>query len=132
MSGTQRAQAYFLGTAFPNGLPNNSITQTPLQDLIVTVVGTGAIMTSGSSITMSTNYLKINKTSGSATAVTLPTVAVPWINEYTIKDGKGDCATNPITLTPSSGLIDGASTFVMNINSLSVTLVFDGTNWSII
>jgi hypothetical protein len=89
-------------------------------------------MISGSSIVMSTNYLKINKTSGSATAVTLPTLTVPWVGEYTIKDGKGDCATNPITITPPSGLIDNSATFVMNVNSLSVTFVFDGTNWSII
>jgi hypothetical protein len=132
MSGTQRTQAYFLGTAFPNGLPNNSIVQTPLQDLVVTVVGTGAIMTSGSSITMSTNYLNIKKASGSATAVTLPSVAVPWINEYTIKDGNGDCATNPITITPPTGLIDNSESFVMNVNSMAITLVFDGTNWSLI
>jgi hypothetical protein len=94
-------------------------------------IASSAIMQSGSSVSQTTNFLKINKGTGSPTAVTLPSNPINGIF-YTIKDGKGDCKTNPITLTPPSGLIDGNPTFVMNINSMAVTLVFDGTNWNII
>ena len=37
--------------------------------------------------------------------------------------------TNNITLTPASGTINGAATYVININKASVVLVGDGTNW---
>lgn len=103
-----------------------------LRNGFVTTVPTGATMTSGSSITMSTTYLLVNKTSGSATAVTLPPSPVPFIQEYTIKDGKGDAATNNITITPSSGLIDGAASFVMNVNFMSASFLPDGTNWNVV
>ncbi len=93
---------------------------------------TGATFTSGSSVTMTTNYLTINKTVGSATAVTLPVSPSTWTFVYIIKDQKGDCATNNITVTPSSGTIDGAASFVMNVNRMSASFLFDGTNYSVI
>jgi len=37
---------------------------------------------------------------------------------------------NSVTLTPSSGTIDGSATFVMSTNYQSVDVVFDGTNWN--
>lgn len=102
------------------------------RDFIVTIVPTGQTLTSGASITMSTTRLVINKTSGSATAVTLPVTPITWTQRYTIKDGKGDCATNNITVTPSSGTVDNQSSLIMNRNGMSVDLDFDGTNWWVV
>jgi hypothetical protein len=39
---------------------------------------------------------------------------------FLIKDGAGNDATNPITLAPSSGTIDGAASFVMNASTAGV------------
>lgn len=87
-----------------------------------------ATMTSGSSMTMATTTLLINKTIGSATSITLPASPVTAI-PYNIKDAKGDAATNNITIIPQSGTIDGISSFVIAINKESVSLMSDGTNW---
>jgi hypothetical protein len=130
VSGTQRSAAYFLGTVFPNGLSTNQITQVPLQDLTVSTVRTGAVLLSGASVTQTTNYLVINKGTPSATAVLMIAASVPpFLMEYTVKDGGYNCATNNITLTPPSGLIDGKASFVMKINGMAVTYHFDGTNY---
>lgn len=73
----------------------------------------------------------VNKTSGSATELTLP--ASPTLGMvYRIKDGKGDSETNNITITPDSGNIDGDSNLVINANYTSVDLVYNGTEWNIV
>ncbi len=90
------------------------------------------ILSGGSySLAWSDHVVIIKKTSGSATTVNLPSSPVTG-QAFTIKDGKGDAETNPITLTPSSALIDGLAHYVINYGYGVVTLVFDGTNWDII
>jgi hypothetical protein len=67
----------------------------------------------GITVSATTNMtVVVNKTVGAATAVgyTCP-ASFNWI--FVIKDGKGDDATNNITVTPTSGTIDGAASFVM-------------------
>lgn len=61
----------------------------------------------------------INKTVGAATTVNLPK-ATGTGKRYTIVDVKGDANANNITLTPPSGTINGAATFVMNVNYQSI------------
>ncbi len=73
----------------------------------------------------------INKTTGAATAVTLPASPVAG-DMVTVKDGKGDCATNNITLTAAAGNIDGAASFVMNQAWCAIDLVYNGTLWNIV
>lgn len=46
-----------------------------------------------------------------------------------VKDIAGNAATDNITITPASGTIDGASTYVLNLNHAGVELTCDGTNW---
>lgn len=76
------------------------------------------------------DVILVNKTSGEATAAI---IAVGTAGRtLTFKDKKGDANTNNITLTPTGQTIDGASTFVMNLAKQSVTLVFSGTEWSVI
>lgn len=132
MVDTPRSVTYLTGTAFRDGQSVGSITPQALRDFIVTVVPAGQTLTSGASVAMTATLLLVNKTSGSATAVTLPSSPVTFTQTYTVKDQKGDAGTNNITVTPSSGLIDGQSSFVMNVNYEAVSFVFDGANWSVI
>jgi hypothetical protein len=50
---------------------------------------------------------------------------------FLIKDCGGNGATHSITVTPLSGNIDGASTFVMSTNYQSVSVTYTGAQWSI-
>lgn len=91
------------------------------------------VVTAAGAVTVSatTDYcIVVNKTTGAATTVNLPAVAAGLT--FVIKDGKGDAATNNITLTPAAGTIDGAATKVMNLNYDSMTVICDGTNWWVI
>ncbi len=45
-----------------------------------------------------------------------------------IKDGQGNAGASSITITPASGLINGAATYVINTNYGSVEIYSDGTN----
>lgn len=66
-----------------------------------------------------------------AIAVTLP--AVPNIGQlFYLKDGTGDAATNPITITPTLGTIDGAVSATINTNYGALTLTWNGTEWNIL
>lgn len=78
----------------------------------------------------STDYVVVvNKTVGAATPVNCP---VNTLGEaFIVKDGKGDAATNNITITPASGNIDGSPTYVISTNYGSVSFFGDGTNWLI-
>lgn len=51
--------------------------------------------------------------------------------KHTIKDNGGLAATNNITITPSSGNIDGAASYVINTNYGSIDCVYTGTAWAI-
>lgn len=75
------------------------------------------------------DILIIKKTVGAATTVNYTPISY---KPQTIKDGKRDAATNNITLTPSSGNIEGAATFVMNVNGQSVSTIHDGTEGNIV
>lgn len=79
-----------------------------------------------------TDYvILINKTVGAATVVNLP-VGQNGLS-YIIKDKKGDANSNNITITPNGAeTIDGAATLILNVNKASTSLVFQGTDWSIV
>lgn len=52
---------------------------------------------------------------------------------FIIKDISGAASTNPITVTASGGaLIDGSASALINTDYGSITLVFNGTEWSIV
>jgi hypothetical protein len=73
----------------------------------------------------------VNKSSSETTTANLP--GSPSTGQrHTIKDGKGDCATYPITVTPAAGNIDGSATFVMATPYASCTLIYNGTQWNVI
>ncbi len=88
-------------------------------------------VTTGSSYTIgTTDYaILVNKGTGSATTIDLPTS--PVLGRIVAgKDAKGDANTNPITVTPASGNIDGSATLIITVAYGGVYLVFGGTNWS--
>ena len=82
-------------------------------------------------ITTADDVVLINKSSGAATVINLPASPVTG-EQYTIKDKKGDAASNNITLTPASGNIDGSSTYVIGTNYDKVTVMYNGSEWSVI
>lgn len=72
------------------------------------------VVTAPGTVTVSaaTDYMIIiAKTTPAATIVNY--TCIPGFT-FLIKDGAGNDMTNPITLTPSSGTVDGAPAFVMN------------------
>lgn len=90
------------------------------------------VITAAGAVTITTaDYnVIVNKTSGAATVVNLP--ASPSAGDtYVIKDGKGDANTNNLTVTPNTGTIDGASTYVMNVNYQAITVLYNGTQWNL-
>lgn len=91
-------------------------------------------VTAAGAVTVSatTDYVVlINKTVGAATTVNLPAGQTGL--SFVIKDKKLDANSHNITITPNgSQTIDGAATLVLNVNGQSTSLVFQGTDWSIV
>ena len=115
-----------------------------LQDEIISLGGAGGSLllgspiyhvttvSSGSSYTATTsNYIIIvNKSSGSPTTITLP--EQPAIGQVIIvKDGKGDAAANPITVSSAAGKIDGAAKYVLRTNYQAAQFVYHGAGWAV-
>ena len=95
------------------------------------VIKPWAVVTSGNLSLTNGNYgILCNKTVGAGTTITLPTNP-PTDTTFQIKDQKGDCAVNPIVLI-GSNTIDGQTLFTMNSNRMSISLVFGGSEYSII
>ena len=90
------------------------------------------IFTSAGNYSFTTaNTVIVKKTVGSSTTVFLP--ANPTTGqEYTVKDGKGDAFTNPITVDGSGINIDGSPSWLLNVNYQSVTIFFDGSEYLVI
>jgi hypothetical protein len=71
-----------------------------------------------------------NTSSPRAVAIPSPAAAGDGA-EIIVRDTSGGASTNNITITPTSGLIAGAATFVISQNHGSVTMVSDGAQWRI-
>lgn len=80
--------------------------------------------------TLATDYVVLVNT---ASARTIIPQATPTTGKMlVIKDNVGSAAANNITITPSGKNIDGAASSTINLNYGSVTIVYNGTEWSII
>lgn len=89
------------------------------------VTAAGAI-----TVTLADKRIVVKKTSGAATTVNLP--ASPDAGDvYIIIDGKGDAATNNITVVPAAGTINGAANNVISTNYGKATYVYNGTEWNL-
>lgn len=78
--------------------------------------------------TLTTDYIILVDTSAARTITPLGSPVTGTV--YVIKDSVGSAAANNITVTPSGKNIDGAASFVMNTNYQSITIVYNGTEWS--
>jgi hypothetical protein len=78
--------------------------------------------------------LVIDKASGAATQVTLPSVLFAGQAVF-IKDGKGDAGSNNITVIPdgvAATTIDGGASALVNINYGAALFLFNGVEWGVI
>ena len=100
-----------------------------------TTLSFGVVVTSTAvsySVISTDQVILVDSTSAIRT-ITLPTAVGIKGKLYTVKDWKGQSATNNITIaTTSSQTIDGASTVTMSTNYQTVRVVSDGSNWSVI
>lgn len=123
------AQTVVGPTTFSGNLTSSGITTLTGAHVSGVSVMTG---TGNYAVTTTDRFVLINKTTGSATQVTLPT-PVSQGRLLTIKDAKGDCATNNITIVRSgTDLIDGATSITLNVNYASLDLVYSGSGWAIV
>ncbi len=120
----------FSGACFlSDGASKYTASTWALSSTIVTV----RVVTAAGAVTVTTadTLVVVNKTVGAATVVNLPASPVTG-QTYTIKDGKGDAATNNITVTPAVGNIDGAATFVISSNFGAIAVIYNGTQWNVL
>lgn len=76
-------------------------------------------------------YIGVNNTSTSPFSVILP--ANPPLGKlYIIKDFAGNAQTYPISISATGSNIDTVSVATINVNFGSVTLVFNGADWSVV
>lgn len=97
-------------------------------------IRSGTFVTKSVNYTLLTNELGALGTGGTTTpgiTITLPITPIVGV-PYTIK--KTDISSNfPVFIKTSSGLIDGSSTsYSLTFQYQSISLIFDGTNWSVI
>jgi hypothetical protein len=86
--------------------------------------------TSGSPHSITLTKTISNPTSAAAVYLQLPAVsAATAYYDYVVKDGKGDAATNNITITSAGGTIDGSTSYVISTNYGTVHFITDGTEW---
>lgn len=83
---------------------------------------------------LTTDYLISVTDTTSARTITLPTAASVGTSQfYIIKDESGGAATNNITVNVTGGgNIDGATTFVINVNYGGATFYSNSTQWFIL
>lgn len=96
----------------------------------ITVVTTGASFT-----VINEAVVIVNKASGSATTLNLPQGSIHGnaARDIIFKDGKGDAATNNITITPYAGdTIDGGASLLINVNYGYAEIVWNGTQWNVV
>lgn len=73
-------------------------------------------------------FLCVNTTT--EVTVTLPISSVGTV--YVIKDCSGNAETNPITIQGSSGYLVDSGIATINCNYGSITVIFNGSAWSIV
>ena len=96
------------------------------------VFSSGVVSTAAGDYVMTNEAgLTLNKASGAATAVTLPPSPVLGQCVF-VKDGKGDAATNNITVSgAAAATIDGQASHVINANYACAVYQFNGTEWGL-
>lgn len=96
-------------------------------------LGNITVHTGSGNVTMANEgAVIVNKSSGAATTVTLTPDPKRGDTVWVI-DGKGDAATNNITITPpASGTINGSTTLTLASAYGGVLLHYNGTQWNVV
>lgn len=90
------------------------------------------LKTSSGDVTMvNETTVIVKKSSGAATQVTLPATP-PTGGIRRVVDGKGDAATNNITVVAASGNINGAANHVISENYGVAWFLYNGTEWNVL
>lgn len=84
------------------------------------------VVTTSGNVTRNDQYVGCNQ---SASITLTLTGSYCKGQRITIADESGSGATNTITVSPSSGTINGSSSLVLASNYGSMTIIYDGTNW---
>ena len=94
-----------------------------------TITGTTSDTSTNSDATINWNSTTASNKAESLFACSSPTDGLRVI----VKDEAGTASTYPIVITPSSGTIEGQSSFSINSNYGSVTLICDAStsNWTV-
>jgi len=78
-------------------------------------------------------FILCNRTSSGPVTINLIAGAYHVTGTVVVKDKKGDAGTNTVTVNPSGfETIDGASSKTITANQGAFTLVFSGTEWSVV
>ena len=85
-------------------------------------------------LTANISVFGVEYTTTGACNITLPTVGDGEVYKVTVVDAAGNANTNSITITPTSGTINGEASATINVNHQSVTMIYSGTSgkWYII
>ena len=122
-----------IGATTPSTIKATTINATGILTTASGQIVAERVITAAGAITVATTdyMVTVNKTVGAASAVSLPGSPVTGTT-FVIHDGKGDAATNNITITPAAGTINGAATLVLNTAYATTTLTYNGTQWDAI
>lgn len=114
-----------------NAIQISGAANTPVVAINAGMIVKSRTVTVAGSVTVALNdhQVVIRKTTGAATTVTLP-ANPPAGTTFIIKDGKGDAATNNITVT-GTNTIDGAANNLISTNYTSRTYIFDGSEYGV-
>lgn len=112
------------------GVPGRWISTNVLQN-----ASGGQIIISGTTVdilpsTLLIANIVVNKTIGSPTTLNMPTLVAQW-QEFVIVDGKGDAATNPITIASATIPINGTTSYVIASDGGTVRFTFDGNQFRV-
>jgi hypothetical protein len=139
MVDTVRTVTSLLTTLFQDGQASGSITPQDLRDMIVSLasfIGHVRVVTAAGTVTAdptTDRYIIISKTVAAITTVTLP-AAPSAEKQISVKDGAGNAASFPITITATQNIDNnaGGTGIVLNQDYASVDLIYNGSTWSIV
>lgn len=118
---------YFTGGDIENATLTNVIingASSNRNETILTAAGNYSVI--------STDYIiTVQKTAPQITSIILPASPVTS-RSIIVKDGSGNAASFPITINGNGKNIDGAASFILNLNYSSVEIVYNGTQWNVI
>ena len=138
----QRISPYWAALLPPLPPPNlPGYAQQIINDNDIINVGSGSIggnpspvsvtnVTTSTYTALPTDYFLCVDTATNAVTITLPTGILGTV--YIIKDCSGDANTNNITVIGTGGQLVDGSTATINSPYGSISLVFNGTSWSIV